>query len=219
MKVSRLNWASLAVIAITAGIAAWYYPILPDPVPTHWNANSQVDGWTPKPWGVWLMPVINLGVFLLLFILPAISPRGFRLEQSRRAFDIVIFVMICFLALVQMFSFRSAMSQGTELARFVPVGVGMLFLILGNYLGKFQKNFFIGIRTPWTLASDEVWNRTHRLGGYVFMVGGLLIIVIGLAGLPVQWFVATAVLVALIPTLYSFIAYRRLEGFGNDEGD
>ncbi|MBT8062676.1 MAG: SdpI family protein [Gammaproteobacteria bacterium] len=217
MKLSRLNWMTGMVLVTMFAIAAWYMPQLPDPVPTHWNAAGEVDGWTPKPWGVWLLPVISMATFVVLLVLPVISPKGFRLEQSRKAYDVVIFVVVCFMALTEVFSFRSAVSGGQELMQFVPVAIGMLFLVLGNYLGKFQKNFFVGIRTPWTLASDEVWNRTHRLGGYVFMAGGAVIIVTGLLGLGVEWFVATAILVALIPTVYSLLLYRRLEGFDDND--
>lgn len=217
MKLSRLNWVTGGVLAVMFALAAWYFPQLPDPVPTHWNAAGEVDGWTPKPWGVWLMPVLSLGTFLVLLVFPVISPKGFRLEQSRRAYDIVLFVVVCFMALTQLFSFRSAISGGQELMQFVPVAVGMLFLVLGNYLGKFQKNFFIGIRTPWTLASDEVWNRTHRLGGYMFMAGGVVIIFSGLLGLGVEWFIATVIVIAVIPTLYSLLLYRRLEGFDSND--
>ena len=217
MKLSRLNWVTGGVLAVMFALAAWYFPQLPDPVPTHWNAAGEVDGWTPKPWGVWLMPVITLGTFLVLLVLPFISPKGFRLEQSRRAYDIVLFVVVCFLALTQLFSFRSAISGGQELTQFVPVAVGMLFLVLGNYLGKFQKNFFVGIRTPWTLASDEVWNRTHRLAGYMFMTGGVVIMLTGLLGLGVEWFIATVIVITIIPALYSLLLYRRLEGFDSND--
>lgn len=217
MKLSRLNWVTGGVLVLMFGMAAWYSPLLPDPVPTHWNAAGEVDGWTPKPWGVWLLPLISLGTFMVLLVLPVISPKGFRLEQSRKAYDIVLFVVVCFMALTQLFSFRSAVSGGQELMQFVPVAVGMLFLVLGNYLGKFQKNFFIGIRTPWTLASDEVWNRTHRLAGYLFMAGGAVIILTGLLGLGVEWFIGTVIVIAVIPALYSLVLYRQLEGF--DPGD
>ena len=217
MKLSRMNWMSVLTVLAGFVLAAWYGPSLPDPVPTHFNAFGEVDGWTPKPWGVWMLPLIEAGLLGVLLILPAISPRGFRLEQSRRAFDIVVFVVVIFMLLVQWFSYRAAISgEAGDITRWVPVGIGFLFLILGNYLGKFQKNFFVGIRTPWTLASDEVWNRTHRLAGFLFMIGGVLMVLIGLLELDLRLLMGVAIAAALVPVLYSFILYRRLEGFGDE---
>ncbi len=101
--------------------------------------------------------------------------------------------------------------------RIVPIAVGLLFIVLGNYMGKIRKNFFIGIRTPWTLASDEVWARTHRLGGYLFVAAGALMVVMPLVGLGGVGIVAASLIAALVPVVYSFIAYKRIEGFGPDE--
>lgn len=217
MNISRLNWVSIALALAMFGVAAWYYPQLPDPVPTHWNAAGEVDGWTGKPWGVYLFPVITLGLVMLLMVLPVISPRGFRLDSARRVYDIVIFALAAFMAVIEFYSFRSAIHGAESLTRAVPMMVGFLFIVLGNYLGKFPKNFFVGIRTPWTLASDVVWNRTHRLGGYVFMLAGLVILLTGIFSMP-PWVLITAALgAALVPAVYSLVLYKRLHGFANGE--
>ena len=220
MSISRLNGVSAVIVLAGLALAWWYYPQLPDPVPTHWNAAGEVDGWTSKPWGVWLFPAISSGLLLMFLVLPVISPKGFRLEQSRKAYDSVVFIFLGFMVGVQLFTYRSAISGGQELVKFVPMAIGLLFVVLGNYIGKFQKNFFVGIRTPWTLASDRVWNRTHRLGGYVFMIGGVLIMLSGVFNAPVGFFIAVAIGVALIPTIYSLVIYKQLEGFdGQDNSD
>ncbi|MEL7298668.1 MAG: SdpI family protein, partial [Pseudomonadota bacterium] len=95
-------------------------------------------------------------------------------------------------------------------------GVGLLFVVLGNYMGKLRKNFFIGIRTPWTLASDEVWARTHRLGGYLFVAAGIGLMLSAFIGMN-AWLITTLALGAgLIPVAYSFLLYRKIEGFDNE---
>jgi uncharacterized membrane protein len=217
MKVTSLNGVSIALAIVMFGIAAWFYPQLPDPVPTHWNAAGAVDDWTAKPWGVLIFPVVTVGLLALLLVLPAISPRGFRLDSARRVYDIVIFIVVAFMAVVQVYSYRSAISGGSELVVAVPLMVGLLFMALGNYLGKFPKNFFVGIRTPWTLASDVVWARTHRLAGWLFILAGLAIVVGAFFGSP-PWLMITAIATAAaIPVVYSLIIYRRLEGFRPDD--
>jgi uncharacterized membrane protein len=213
MKITRLNGVSIALALVMFGIAAWFYPHLPDPVPTHWNAAGEVNGWTPKPWGVLVFPVMTLGLIAVLLVLPVISPRGFRLDSARRVYDIVIFIVAAFMAVVQVYTYRSAIAGGSDLVVAVPVMVGLLFMALGNYLGKFPKNFFVGIRTPWTLASDVVWARTHRLAGWLFIVAGLAIVIGAFFGSP-PWLMITAIAAAAaIPFLYSLFLYRRLEGF------
>ncbi len=217
MTVNRLNWITLAVVLAMGMIAVFFAPHLPDPVPTHWNAAGQVDGWTPKPWGVWLFPVLAAGLLVLFMLLPVISPRGFRLDTARRAYDIVVFVVLAFLAGVQLLAYLGAMGQGPAIEHAVPLMLGVLFIVLGNYLGKFPKNFFVGIRTPWTLASDEVWNRTHRLGGRTFMLAGVLIAVNVFLQLGTAFTISVVAVAAGVPIVYSLLLYRKLHGFEADE--
>lgn len=216
MKINRLNWLSLVVLLASLILAFLFQDRLPDPVPSHWNMAGEVDGWTPKPWGVWLLPTINAGLFVVCMLLPVISPKGFRLDSARRTYDIVVFVLIAFMVVVQWLVYQGALGSGPRLERAVPLMIGILFVLLGNYLSKFPKNFFVGIRTPWTLASDEVWNRTHRLGGRTFMLGGALIALT--AFWPSTGLMVTAiVLSAVIPIGYSLWLYRKLHGFEDSE--
>jgi uncharacterized membrane protein len=214
MKVTRMNALTLAVALLAFALAAWYYPSLPDPVPTHWNIAGEVDGWTAKPMGVWIFPLITLGLAVVMLVLPAISPRGFRLDAARRSYDIVLFLLVGFMVVVEAFSYRAALSGGSSITQAIPVMLGLLLIGLGNYLGKFPKNFFVGIRTPWTLASDQVWNRTHRLAGFLFMAAGVLVILSGFFNTPSWVFVSAIVTAAVVPAVYSLLLYRRLHGFG-----
>ena len=216
MKINRLNWFSLFMVLVGVVLAIVFYGGLPDPVPSHWNMAGEIDGWMPKPWGVWLFPAINGGLFVLFMLLPVISPKGFRLDSARRAYDIVVFVLIAFMTVVQAMVYLGARGQGLAVDVAVPLMTGILFIVLGNYLGKFPKNFFVGIRTPWTLASDEVWNRTHRLGGWCFMLAGVLIAISAFT--PSSPFMISAVVLAAgVPILYSLYLYRKLHGFDTDE--
>lgn len=217
MKISRINWMSLFVVVLTFAVAYWYYPQLPEQVPTHWNIKGEVDGWTEKPWGVYMVPLISLATAVVLMLLPSISPKGFRLDNARKAYDAIIFVVVCFMAAISIASYQAALDGDFPMDRIITSMIGVLFIVIGNYLGKFPKNFFVGIKTPWTLASDEVWNRTHRLGGWTFMLAGLVAILAAVFGLPMWVFVTTVVLASLIPVIYSLILYKRLHGFDKDE--
>jgi uncharacterized membrane protein len=200
-------------------VAAWYYPQLPDVVPTHWNAQGQADDYMNKPWGVVMLPLISTGVMLLLLVLPKLSPKGFRLDSAGRAYGIVVSIIMVFMLGVMVLSFEQTLGELPSFNQWISGGLGVLLLVLGNYLGKFPKNFWIGIRTPWTLASDEVWFKTHRLAGRTFMAGGVLVIICAIAALKLEYLVGITAVAALTPVIYSLVAYKQLHGFkpGNNE--
>ena len=214
MKLSRANLLSLALAVGSFAAAAVLYRRLPDPVPVHWDMHGHANGFMPKPWGALVMPFVTAAVCLLMLVLPRVSPRGFRLEQFQGTFEVIQTAILGFLFFATMMALLAGAGIPIPLGRALPVGVGVLLVVLGNVLGKVTKNFFVGIRTPWTLASDEVWLRTHRLGGRVFVAAGLAFVAAGLAEAGTAPIVVVALLAVLIPVLYSYVIYRRLEGSG-----
>lgn len=208
------------VILAAFAVACWFYPQLPNPVPTHWDATGHVNGYMPKPWGVLVSPLLMIGIWLLLWALPYISPKGFRLDSFLSIYGIISLAVLVVLFLITLITLLAAKDHSLPLARIVPAIIGLLLLVMGNYFGKFRKNFFIGIRTPWTLASDEVWTRTHRLGGWLFTAAGIIIAIVALIA-PINLvpgiLIGTAAIAALIPAAGSYVIYRRVEGFKNND--
>ena len=217
MRNLRRDIVSLALIVTAFAFSAALYPRLPERLPTHWNIHGQPDGFTGKPWGPFLLPLVMTGLYLLLLLLPRISPKGYRFESFRGVWEIVRTGILAFLFFVHILVLLSATGVRVEMDRAIPVGVGLLLVLLGNYLGKTTKNFFLGIRTPWTLASDEVWLRTHRLGGKLFVLAGLVCFVSGLAGGSLAPAMAAVGAAALASVVYSYVVYRRIEGFKDTE--
>lgn len=218
MSTRVANIISLAGIVGLAIYVAWMYPSLPDPMPTHWNAAGEADDYTAKPWGAAILAAVPLFIFVIYKIIPVISPHGFRTESFTGVLNILMTASVVFGCVVGVAAIRAALGAEHNISTIVMVAVGVLFMLIGNFLGKVRKNFFLGIRTPWTLASDEVWAKTHRLGGWCFFVAGA-IMAIGSVALPrVEWVVYLVVAVALLPVVYSYFAYRRIEGFGPDPG-
>jgi len=218
MNFDRTDIICISVVILHFLFVAVFYGDLPDPVPTHWNAQGEVDGFTPKPWGAWLFPLITLGIYLLFVVIPLISPHGFRMESFLGVVGILKLATVLFMFVVGVTVILAARGAPFDPGDIVLPGVGALLVVIGNYMGKLRKNFFIGIRTPWTLASDEVWAKTHRLGGWTFVLAGLVMILSGLVGWPpmAATIIAVSVLAALVPVVYSFVIYKRLEGFGPD---
>jgi uncharacterized membrane protein len=200
-------------------MAGALYGRLPDSVPTHWNASGRADGFIAKPWGPFVLPLVTAGAYLLLLLVPRISPRGFRVERFRRVFEIIQVAIVAFLFLVTMLVMLAGAGVPIPMARAVVVSTGLLLIVLGNFMGKVTRNFFVGIRTPWTLASEEVWLRTHRLGGKLFVAAGAAIVVSGLLGGGVIPVIAAVAAAAGIPIVYSYLVYRRIDGAEKGSAD
>jgi len=201
------------VVLITWIVAVVYEPRLPEQVPSHWNIHGEVDGYMSKPWGVYLIPLISTGMSALLLVLPLIAPKGFKLDNARPVYEFLVLIIALFMLAVMVLSFEAGLNDEVDMNQWLMVGMGALFLVLGNYLSKVPKNFFIGIKTPWTLASDEVWYRTHRLGSWTFFMAGLLVIMGGFLGWPMGWMIGFMIAAGFIPLIYSLVIYKKIEGF------
>ncbi len=216
MSTRMANIVSIISILALGAYIAWIYPGLPDPMPTHWNAAGEVDDYTAKAVGAPLLVGIPLFVFAVFKLIPVVSPRGFRTESFTGVLNILMTASVVFACVIGVGVIRAAQDPSVDMSSFVFVAVGLLLVVLGNFLGKVRKNFFLGIRTPWTLASDEVWAKTHRLAGWCFVIAGIFMAIMGVVAPPAPWFVAVVVAIALVPVVYSYFAYRRIEGFGPD---
>ncbi|HZU68817.1 MAG TPA: SdpI family protein [Ktedonobacteraceae bacterium] len=203
---------ALAVIAAQILISLITYPFLPDTVPTHWNLAGQVNSYAPKWVNAILFPLISIGLFVLIRFLIAVGPR-LGSQNARRANQEVVNLIIngVLLLLLVLQLMVTAISLGMKLdINFVMIlAVSILFIFIGNYMGKLRRNFWAGIRTPWTLTSDVVWERTHRLGGWLFVIGGLLgVIVSFVPWLRIWGFMVILVVIIAIPVVYSYLAYQ-----------
>lgn len=216
MTTRNANIISIAGILALGVYIAWSYAGLPDPLPTHWNAAGQVDDYTAKAVGAPLLVGIPVFVFVVFKLIPVISPRGFRTESFAGVLNILMTASVVFACVIGIGVIRAAQDPSVNMSSFVFVAVGLLLVVLGNFLGKVRKNFFLGIRTPWTLASDEVWAKTHRLGGWCLVVAGIFMAIMGVAAPSVSWTIFVVIALALVPVVYSYFAYRHIEGFGPD---
>jgi len=199
-----------ALIAVVIGAAWYWYGSLPDPIASHWNAAGEADGVMAKFWGLALFPLVMGGLFGLFLLIPVIDPLRRNIEGFRREFNIFFIAIIAFFtylfALVLAWNFGARFPFGGAIAP----ALGALIFLIGVILPRTKRNWFFGIRTPWTLSSDRAWTETHRLGGRLFQIAGIL--AVGGAIAPSYAFVlAIGPLIAAVLILlpYSYIAYRR----------
>lgn len=211
---NQVAWIwSLLLIAAAFVTSAVVYDRLPEQVPIHWNIRGEADQFGHKVWAAWLTPGIMVGFAMLMAVLPVVSPQKFRVDSFRRVYDgIVVLVMALFL-FIHLVSLRQTFDPATQGGRLLISGMFLFFVLLGNFMGKIRRNFWMGIRVPWTLASDRVWNETHRLAAWFWVAAGIVGAV--LASLN-QMIAALAILsvAILIPVFYSLWLYKTLERRG-----
>lgn len=201
------------IVAATAAYSLWILPQLPATIATHWGPDGKPDGWSSREYGVWFGVGMQIVLLLLLGFLPAISPKKAKMESFEGAWSTVVLAILGFIALVQFLITRAALGP-LDMVRTMMIGMMALFLIMGNVIGKAKRNYFMGVRTPWTLESDQVWHQTHRLAGKL-MVGGAIVGLILLAvGLNPLWTVAIILISTLYPVLYSYLLYKKLHPNG-----
>ena len=213
MKKGYFVFCALLIAGCIAATAiAW--PWLPDTVATHWNARGEVDGYSPR-WKLFVvLPGIMLGITLLFAVLPWLSPRRFEVRPFEPTYLFLLAVLVTFMAYVHAMMLWNAVRGGIDTLPVILGGVSLLLVAVGNVLGKVRRNFYIGIRTPWTLASERVWYATHRLGAKAFVVAGILGLVIALTGLPLWMWMTVVFAAAGLPLVYSLVLYKRLEKTG-----
>ncbi len=210
MKTVIADMVSLMVIVLTVIVTLALYPDLPDPMPTHWNAAGQVDAYMSRPWGVAILPAAATFVFLVMKGIVLISPKVHKTEELSRITGLFQVLLVGFMCAIAVLVLLESLGHHTRLNQVILGGIGLLLLVMGKNLDKLRKNFFIGIRTPWTLRNEEVWDRTHRFGGKLFMLAGLMLFVNAFITIDFRWSLLAVVALLLVPVFYSYILYRQV---------
>lgn len=202
------------LLMVVGGILA--YPHLPAIVPTHWNAQGHPNGYSTRLFAVIFMPALALAVWLMLVALPAIDPRRRNYASFIGFYRGLRWALVVFLGLIFVTTLFGRVRQAVNITLVINIVVPALFIFIGNSLQKVRFNYFVGVRTPWTLANEEVWRLTHRFASRTMVIGGL----VGLAGIFFPPGVRVLILMAGIvggavaPAIYSYFGYRKVVGQG-----
>lgn len=211
---------SLILIAVMAAISLWGWQNLPDNVSVaiHWDAAGHANGFADKTKALWMTPAIGLALFVLFAALPALEPRRKNLQASRKPYVVAWIGALTLIALVHGLVVFGAGGGTDNHAAAVLIAVTAMLMLLGNYLGKTRSNFFIGVRTPWSLSSDYAWEKSNRLGGRLLFLSGLCVLTIWAAFGTEAGFhalTATALGSVLIAAIASYVYWRRDPGRRN----
>ena len=207
----RKLWPGLLVLAAAVAFSLWAAPQLPERVTTHWGVSGEPDGWSSKRTLLVLMPLIGVGMALLMAVLPKIDPRRASWAQHGSTYWTLVNLVLGFFGLMHFLMVGYNIGWPIDITTVVVSAVGVLFAAIGNMMTRMRPNWFMGIRTPWTLSDDTNWRKTHRVGGYLFTAAGVVILLAALLKLPgLVYVVIGAVAVsALVPIGYSYLLWRQ----------
>lgn len=207
----KKEWPTLLVIVAGFILAAYFYQNFPDRVASHWNIEGVADGYSGRLSAAFLLPVLNLGLYLMLLFLPRLDPLKERYREFIGIYNKVKFLMASFLFVLYVLTGLNGLGIDVNFGFMFPILIGALLSVTGYLLRHVKKNWFFGIRTPWTISSEVVWEKTAIFSSRLFIAGGILIAASSLAGSIVRMIIliSSIVLMALVPFIYSYIIYRQ----------
>ncbi|HEX5435899.1 MAG TPA: SdpI family protein [Gemmatimonadaceae bacterium] len=212
MRSGMRKWYPAVLVVAAFAVAVAAYPRLPARVPVHWDIHGDVNGYGSRFVAAYLQPLIMLGIAILIPILPKIDPRARNYEKFGASYELIFSAVLTIVFVIYLVTLASALGKAVPITRIVPALVGVLLVVIGNVLPRVRSNWMVGIRTPWTLSSDGVWERTHRVGGYLLMLAGAALLLASLTLQRETSFVigfGGVVLASLATVVYSYVAWRR----------
>lgn len=208
----KVSIAILIIILLSFIISIYSYQTLEvDKIASHWNVKGEVDDYMGKFWGLFFLPVITVGLYLLFLLIPKIDPLKNNIVKFRKDYDLFIFTFVLFMFYIHVLTIFANFGNNFNMGTMLMPAIGLWFFYLGNIMKKLKRNWFIGVRTPWTLSSDKVWNKTHEFASKIFKVWGILIILtIFIPAKYSIWVIlASSVIILICIVLYSYLEFRK----------
>lgn len=207
----NIHKGTIILILISIIATVFIYSSLPEKIPMHWNIRGEVDSYGSKSF-VWFTALFPLGIYLLMIYVPEIDPRRKSYKKHKKAYEVLMNILVLFFIALHWIAISYALGYQISVGKIIPIGIGILLVVIGNYMGQIRPNYTFGIKTPWTLADETVWKKTHRVGSSVFILSGLVFIIAGIINKPYSFTLAiSSVFVALIYIIvYSYLEYKKI---------
>ncbi len=208
----RRDWPLWTLILLLLASGVYFYPQLPERVPSHWNVRGEVDGYSSRFFGAFGLPLVNLAIYVMMLVIPSLDPKKTSYERFAGAYDVIRWSIIGVMALLHVVVLMAGLGYEVDAGRVVQPAVALMVILMGNQMGRVRHNYFVGIRTPWTLANEEVWRRTHRMSGPLWVAGGL--VALGATWLPTPYnfgvFMGAIIGVSLVSLVYSYVVFKQI---------
>jgi len=203
---------AIIVLLFSFGTAIYFYPFVPAQMASHWDAQGMVNGYMSKFWGLFLIPVLMFVLTLLFFFIPKIDPERKNIEKFKGTFDSFIVVFNLFMLYVYILTVLWNIGYSINMIAALMPAFAVLFFSAGSLIGKAKRNYTIGIRTPWTLASDVVWDKTHKIGEILFKLTGLITLLGTFFNQYALWFLFIPLISSILYLLvYSYLEYQKVK--------
>ncbi|HEX2923698.1 MAG TPA: SdpI family protein [Chloroflexota bacterium] len=201
------NWVLILGMFVMAGLS---WASAPDRIPVHWNISGQVDRYGGKVEGLLAIPLITLSTYILLILTPLIDPGRANYERFAGVYSLIRTLLTVLFAAIYAVVLLWVRGYQVDVSAIIPIAIGAFFIIIGNYMGKIRPNWFVGIRTPWTISSKRSWTKTHRLGGWIFILMGLVLILSGVVRTEWAAYLSFAVIIGGViwTFVYSYLVWR-----------
>jgi len=208
LKITNIILIGLIIITIVIGILS--YSSLPKMIPSHWNINGNIDGYMPKFWGLFLYPLVIIFMYALFLIIPRIDPLKKNISKFRNTFNNFIIIISLFFVYLFFITLKSVTTKINIINYIIPA-IAIIIYYSGILIKKAKQNWFIGIRTPWTLSNKEVWNKTHTLGSKLFKISAIIIILsLFFKKISMVIFITVILIAAITPIIYSYFIFKKL---------
>jgi uncharacterized membrane protein len=210
LNMNKLKTTAVIIIVLAFLVGIFSYSYLPAQIATHWNAQGEVNGYMGKFWGIFLVPIISIALFLLFILLPRIDPLKKNYKKFMTYYDSFILIFIIFMFYIYLLTLLWNFNIKPNMNIAIIPALGFLFIYIGIILKNVKRNWFIGIRTPWTISNDKVWDKTHKLGSKLFIASGIIALLGIFFPNYMIWFILVPVIAsAIICFVYSYIIYQK----------
>lgn len=206
----KITAAITGLVLLSFILSVYFYPQVPEQMATHWNSQGEVDGYMSKLWGLFFMPLVITGTVIIFLIIPKIDPKKENIAKFKKYYDRFIVILILFMIAVhlQILLWNAGIKISPNSV--LPPGIGLLFYYIGILTENAERNWFIGIRTPWTLSSDRVWKKTNRLGGKLLKFAGIAAMIGAFFPEYAIYFILVPIIVLVgLTVVYSYIEYQK----------
>lgn len=208
----KRDWPLLALLLLLFGVGFYFYPRLPEEVPSHWNTRGEIDGYSSRFFGAFGIPLLSLALYVMFLVLPALDPKQANYQRFARTYDVIRWSVLGVMVLTQVLILLAGLGYKIDAGKVMQPSVALMFILMGNQMGRVRHNYFVGIRTPWTLASEEVWRKTHRMAGPLFVVGGLVALAATWLPAPYNFAILMISIIgtSLASLVYSYVIFKQL---------
>lgn len=213
MRKKYYMWFSLSIIIAMFLLSIYFYPMMPEKMATHFDAQGVANGFMERFWGMFFLPILSLVLYVIFLIIPHIDPLGENIKKFEYYYYAFIAIFMLFMFYIEFAIILWNIGIRLNILRFISVPIGLLYVYLGILFLKAKRNWFIGVRTPWTIMNDEVWDKTNRIVGKFFVVDGILVMISFIFSRFIELFTIWLVLVVfLFSIVYSYILWAKVRG-------